>query len=424
MGLPSRTKNSEWEYMGLVEALKRSPGPRPPAGTRIIRWGYEKLGKRFIWGMTPDKAHDFTINTCYKIGKMRYFMELLHSVTNTDDIRLQRDVMGVHYGNPFGLSAGLDKDAQLLTILDAAGFGFCSYGSVTAEPCTGNPRPWFHRLDEYDGEIIHAGLPNDGAAIVFKTADRMPTPYGAIRHASVGFTNKAYPDGLDGMINDFARGVQLDMDSNSDVCEVNVSCPNLIAGKPFKDPRNLDLLFQRLDEITAKAGGRKPVQVKLPSVTVRELDPMLEVLAQHDVQGVVTCNLLEDRSGYPDIPAEIKGGISGKPCNANAINAVKWTREKYGHRFAIEGVGGVWDDVDALAMLDAGADLVAFITTLMYNGPQRASEFKAAFQAACSQLDQERWADNDAIDYKVDRKQGLKAGDVDGPALETVVDEE
>lgn len=421
--MPSiRTRNSEWEYRGLVDALARSPkGTRPPFGTKAIRWGYKNLVKKFVFHMTPDKAHDFTVNYCWKLSNVGLLMDLLHSLTAEDDVRLQTDAMGVHYYSPFGLSAGLDKNGQLLRILDAAGFGFCSYGTMTAEPCEGNPKPWFHRLPEYDSLLIHAGLPNAGAAEVLPAADRMETPYGAKRHASVGYTNKAYPDGIDGMIADFAKGVQLDMDSAADVCEVNVSCPNLVEGKPFKDPAALEALFSRLDGVRAADGSRKPVLVKLPSESPAVLDPMLEVLAQHDVQGVATCNLLEDRSGYADVPPQLEGGMSGKPCNANAIAAVKWTREKYGSRFAIEGIGGVWDEVDALRMLDAGADLVGFITTLMFNGPQRASEFKAAMQAAWSQLEAEGW-EAKGVDYERWRNERLHTADkrktLDGPVVD------
>lgn len=418
----NRTRNSEWEYRGLVDALARSPkGSRPPLGTRAIGWVYRNIMKKLIFHMEPDKAHDLTVDYCWKFSRIPLLMDLLHSLTAEDDVRLQTDAMGVHYYSPFGLSAGLDKNGQLLRILDAAGFGFCSYGTMTAEPCEGNPKPWFHRLTEYDSLLIHAGLPNAGAAEVLPAVDRMETPYGAKRHASVGYTNKAYPDGIDGMIADFAKGVQLDMDSAADVCEVNVSCPNLVAGKPFKDPVALEALFSRLDVVRAADGSRKPVLVKLPSEKPAVLDPMLEVLAQHDVQGVATCNLLEDRSGYPDVPPQLEGGMSGKPCNANSVAAVKWTREKYGDRFAIEGVGGVWDEVDALRMLDAGADLVGFITTLMFNGPQRASEFKAAMQAAWSQLEAEGW-EAKGVDYERWRNERLHAADkrktLDGPVVD------
>jgi dihydroorotate dehydrogenase (fumarate) len=333
--------------------------------------------------MDPDKAHDFTVNICEKFGNVGVFDTFLHDLISVDDPNLERTVMGVRYKNPFGLSAGLDKNAQLLKILDAAGFGFSSFGSMTYDPCEGNPRPWFHRLPDYQSLLIHAGLPNIGAEKVLAKADQIQTKYGLRRHASVGFTNKPY-DHIDAMIDDFTRGVQLDMDSKTDVVEVNISCPNLTVGHPFQEAGPLDQLFTRLDDVMpSDRSHRKPIMVKMPSLEVKELDPLIAVLNDHNVQGLATCNLLEDRTGY-DVPSSWDGSMSGSPCSERAMAAVKHIRDTYDKRFAIEGIGGVFTPDDALSMLDAGADLVGFVSTLMFNGPQQAAAFSAALSHAQS----------------------------------------
>ncbi len=182
------TTNSQWTYQGLEDAYHKAQDLnyiKDPWGTRLIRWGYKHMGKPFIFRMEPDKAHSFTVNNCDKLSHITPFMTLLHDVTNNADVSLNKTVMGLHYKNPYGLAAGLDKDAQLITILDAAGFGFTSYGSMTIRPCDGNPRPWFHRYPDYKSMGIHAGIPNQGAETVLAAADAAPSPYGVIRHASV-----------------------------------------------------------------------------------------------------------------------------------------------------------------------------------------------------------------------------------------------
>lgn len=384
--------NSQWTYQGLEDAYAKAISRKyikDPLGTRLIRWGYKHMGKPWIFRMPPDKAHSFTVENCDRLGKISPFMSLLHDVTNNADSSLQKQVMGITYKNPYGLAAGLDKDAQLITILDAAGFGFTSYGSMTIRPCDGNPRPWFHRYPEYLSMGIHAGIPNQGAETVLATADDAPAPYGVVRHASVAFTNTVYPDGIDGMIRDFTDGVKAVMASRADVCEINISCPNLQAGKPFKDPRTVDALFQSIE---ASVDHRKPILVKMPNATVDVIDSITEVLAGHDVQGLALCNLQEDKSDWPDAKDE-PGGLSGVPCNRGAIEAVRFVRGKYGNRFAIEGVGGVMDRTDAMRMQDAGADLVGFVSTLMFNGPQMASEFKTAYRGALQVIDDRDWED-------------------------------
>ncbi len=56
----------------------------------------------------------------------------------TDPI-LETNVMGVDFTNPFGLSAGLDKNCEMPVVLDHAGFGFETVGSTTSRPCPAMP---------------------------------------------------------------------------------------------------------------------------------------------------------------------------------------------------------------------------------------------------------------------------------------------
>ena len=51
-------------------------------------------------------------------------------------------------------------------------------------------------------------------------------------------------------------------------------------------------------------------------------------------------------------------------------------RRAYGDRFAIAGIGGVFTPEQAYAKIRAGADLVMFISSLMYRGPQQITVLK------------------------------------------------
>ena len=57
----------------------------------------------------------------------------------TDPI-LETNVMGVDFANPFGLSAGLDKNCEMPVVLDHAGFGFETVGSTTVASLPGQRR--------------------------------------------------------------------------------------------------------------------------------------------------------------------------------------------------------------------------------------------------------------------------------------------
>ena len=63
---------------------------------------------------------------------------------------LQTTVAGIKFENPVGLAAGFDKNAKLYNILPEIGFGFAELGSITGEPCKGNPRPRLFRFPKDD----------------------------------------------------------------------------------------------------------------------------------------------------------------------------------------------------------------------------------------------------------------------------------
>ena len=102
---------------------------------------------------------------------------------------------------------------------------------------------------------------------------------------------------------------------------------------------------------------------------------MLDVLSAHKVDGVSIANLRKNRDGL-DIPADWKGGISGSPTYNASNELIKRTRREFGSRFAIAGIGGVFTPKQAYEKIRSGADLVMFVSSLMYRGPQQITVLK------------------------------------------------
>lgn len=61
--------------------------------------------------------------------------------------------------------------------------------------------------------------------------------------------------------------------------------------------------------------------------------------------------------------------MSGAPLTRRSLETVRYIHEKTEGRFPIIGVGGIMTEDDAVAMLDAGADLIQVYTGFIYNGP-------------------------------------------------------
>ena len=344
------------------------------ATTDLFTFGYKHIIKpNFVFNLPPDESHDRMLQFCRLTKQVPPLMWACRTMLNYSDPILETEVMCVPFTNPFGLSAGLDKNCDMPVLLDNIGFGFETVGSTTSRPCQGNPKPWFHRLPEYDSMIVHVGLANIGSD---KVIDRAEQAWRNAREmqmsVSIARTNDDKVGDLDEGIEDYCISMRRAAGRTAMV-EVNISCPNTAAGEPFTaNPQHLDKLFTALDEIERP----QPTLVKMPlNKPWGEMRELLDVLAAHNVQGVSLANLQKDRTGL-DIPRSWEGGLSGGPCSRASEALVAQVRRTYGDRFAIAGIGGVFTPEQAYAKIRAGADLVMFISSLMYRGPQQITVLK------------------------------------------------
>jgi len=334
--------------------------------TRIFDIAYKKGAKKIIFAMTPDTAHSTTLDFCEKAGNNVPLMWLLQHMLDYTDPILETTVMGIPFSNPFGISAGLDKNCQITKVADAAGYGFETVGSTTARPCDGNPRPWFHRLPEYESMMVHVGLANKGSERIMQEVEKAYTRSRQMKiSVSLARTNDRFVGDDEEGIEDYMISLQRAADK-SDLIEINISCPNTMVGERFVTPDMLDRLLTGLDRIQHK----QPLMVKLPQDKEwNELKDLLDVICEHNVQGVTIANLRKDRSGL-SIPSEWKGNLSGRPCETKANSLIEQTYREYGTRLAIAGVGGVSTAEQAYWKIRHGSSLVMLVSALIYQGPQ------------------------------------------------------
>lgn len=344
------------------------------ATTDLFTFGYKHVIKPyFVFNHQPDVAHDQMIEFCKVTKNIPPLMWLCREMLNYTDPVLETNVMGIDFANPFGLSAGLDKNCEMPVLMDSVGFGFETVGSTTSRPCPGNEKPWFHRLPEYDSMMVHVGLANDGSEQVIPRAEHAWHDARSMQVSiSIARTNDDKTGDLDEGIEDYCMSMRRAA-GRSAIVEVNISCPNTKAGEPFNEsPEALDRLFTELDKIDRP----QPTLVKLPlNKSWAEFKDLLDVLAEHNVQGLSIANLQKDRTGM-EIPRDWEGGLSGSPCYAASNAMIRQTYREYGERFAIAGIGGVFTPQQAYEKIRSGSSLVMFISALMYRGPQQITVLK------------------------------------------------
>ena len=345
---------------------------------RISRSGYKYLAKPILFAEHPDKAHEQMLVAARGLRKIRSTGAL--KIWRHEDSRLEQKILGLNFKNPLGMSAGLDKNFDLPIVAKNIGLGFEIGGSVTAQVCAGNPRPWFHRLPNEKSIVVNVGLANNGIA---RNIEKVQSYDANLWHdfplsVSVAKTNNRENASDDEAIEDYCESLrQLDVADAAPLYEVNISCPNTYGGEPFTTPARLTKLLDAIDALKLK----KPVFVKMPTdKTWTEFAQLLEVADAHSVAGLTIGNLMKDRAKLQNpekLSDEIKGNLSGLPAQKTTTDLIYKTYEKYRGRFVIIGVGGVFDADDAYEKIKAGADLVAMVTALMFEGPQVVGEINS-----------------------------------------------
>ena len=100
---------------------------------------------------------------------------------------------------------------------------------------------------------------------------------------------------------------------------------------------------------------------------------MTALMQEGGIDGIVATNTTTSREGLATDSRTLadigNGGVSGAPLTRRSLETVRYIHEKTEGRFPIIGVGGIMTEDDAVAMLDAGADLIQVYTGFIYNGP-------------------------------------------------------
>ena len=344
---------------------------------------YKKVLKPIFFRIHPEKMHAMVLVLGEFFGYLppaRYLLRLIYGYRGPD---IAKVVDGVRYERPVLLSAGFDCDARLTQVLASLSFGGEEVGSVTALPCEGNPRPWQTRLVRNKSLIVFKGLRNRGADRTIKhilSKKRIP---GYVIGISIASTNNSCVANEDDALKDFLTTFKKMNEAGvGDYYTINISCPNSYSGKDgetFANPRLLTVMINELQKIPTT----KPVYFKMPiNLEWPEFNELLKIIDTSPYQGVIIGNLNKKYAmlDHPeDAPKEYRGGLSGKPCFALSNDLIAKTRETYGKRFTIIGVGGIFSGEDALTKFRAGADLVQLITGMVFEGPGLMKEICEAY---------------------------------------------
>jgi len=329
-----------------------------------------------------EAAHEAVLALLSTISSSRAMTRALDRLFAFSRPELERQLFGLHFPNPLGLAAGMDKDGLALPAWAALGFGFVEVGTVTTQAQPGNPRPRLFRLPADEALINRMGFNNHGAqALATRLGElrQRPIPIGI----SIGKAKVTPPEQA---VSDYVAALHLLFD-HADYIAINVSSPNTPGLRTLQDRPQLDSLLTELqheNQLLAASRGRKPrpLLVKLaPDLDDAALLELLEVCTSHQVAGLIAGNTTlgrpELRHSDPRLAAET-GGLSGRPLAARARAVVRLLATASGGRMPIIGVGGISGPAEALQLLEAGASSLQIYTGFVYGGPGLPRRIKRA----------------------------------------------
>jgi len=285
-----------------------------------------------------------------------------------NDKRLERTVFGITFKNPVGLAAGFDKNAVIYNELANFGFGFIEIGTVTPKGQIGNPKQRLFRLKDDQGIINRMGFNNDGIAPAIKNLKKNKGQ--VIIGGNLGKNTATTPENY---TQDYCE-VFKSLHPYVDYFVLNVSCPNVGSHAKLNDKDYLIELISTVQDLNSKEATQKPILLKIaPDLNNKQLDEIIELVAETKIDGVITSNTSTTRDNLKASKQRLEeignGGVSGQPIKAQSTKVIQYLADNSNKAFPIIGVGGIHSAEDALEKLEAGADLVQVFTGFIYEGP-------------------------------------------------------
>lgn len=303
-----------------------------------------RLIRELLFKLDPESAHEFTVAQMERLQQIPIALRVIERACRPP-VSAACEFLGMRFRSPIGIAAGFDKNAVMIPMLAALGFGFVEVGTVTLRPQPGNPRPRLFRDAARRALVNRMGFNNDGAAAI---AARLRRERSVPVFVNIG-KNRDVP--LEGAAENYAACYER-VAPHANATVVNLSSPNTPGLRDLQRP-------EQLEKIVAAIPKRGPLLIKIaPDLDDVQLGEICDVCTRL-VDGMVCTNTTKVEDG----------GLSGAPLLASSTEILAKVRARVGPSYPLIGVGGVFTKDDVRAKMAAGANLVQLYTGFIYEGP-------------------------------------------------------
>jgi len=301
-----------------------------------------RLIRKLLFALDGEAAHEWTVEQIRRVQSIPLALRAIERVCAPPPRPVT--LWGLTFRNPIGIAAGFDKNAVMMPMLAALGFGFIEVGTVTLHPQPGNARPRLFRDPARGALINRLGFNNDGADAVaerLRVWDRRVPLF-----VNIG-KNRDVP--LEAAADAYAACAEK-LARHADMLVINISSPNTPGLRDLQRP-------EHLEKIVSGISSRKLVKIA-PDLDDAQIAEICDVCVRH-ADGMICTNTT----------ATERGGLSGKPLMQRSTEVLAKVRARVGGAFPLVGVGGVFSAEDVRAKMQAGANLVQLYTGFIYEGP-------------------------------------------------------
>lgn len=291
--------------------------------------------------MEPERAHKIGLN----------LMKLMGDQSVDGSFRVKTKLGELR--NPIGNSAGFDKTAKHLDVLQKLGFGYLVAGTVTLTAWPGHPKPRIARNPSEKTMVNALGFPNPGVDKFIENLERQRLKVPVVASVS----GRTIPDIVEcyGRIQSKVAGVEL-----------NLSSPNT---SKLADFRELEVFTDLVKQMVGKR--EKPTYLKIPPLIddtqFSKVLKLVKAWSDAGFDGVTAANAMPVKEPRVSIGT---GGFSGPPLFPKVLSAIGMIRREVRREdFEVNACGGISDAQDVKAALAAGANTVQIFTAIVFEGP-------------------------------------------------------
>lgn len=275
---------------------------------------------------------------------------------------------GVTLKNPVLTASGtFGSGMEFARFTDLNKLGGVVTKGVSVTPWEGNPTP---RVMETTGGMLNAiGLQNPGLDVFLERDLPFLEQFNTRKIVNVcGHTTEEYTEAVKRL-----------SESNADILEINISCPNVKAGGITfgTDPK----MAEEITKAVKSVAGKKPVFMKL-SPNVTDITEIAKAVEAGGADGISLINTLMgmkiDIRRRTFALANRTGGLSGPAIKPVAVRMV--FQVAHAVKLPLIGMGGIACADDAIEFLMAGATAIS-VGTANFRNPGVTAEIVSGIEA-------------------------------------------